>query len=176
LQRQGHSEFHQSTEKCHFASRLTSEGKLRLAAYLDCPRYLRAHGCAALEALVAQASPLGEYVLHQLATQYPRERAGREVLTLAERIPHPVRQLTFLQHAETRLQFPAGSLSEVLGLGHAARYRLEEVLSELVLTMPEVRARLRGVRLPLRDPRLRALVARSLRHEPPPDQRQDLRA
>jgi DNA primase len=141
----------------------------------DPDSYVRAHGCAALETLVAQASPLGEYVLQQLATQYPQERAGREVLTLAERIPHPVRQLTFLQRAETHLQFPAGSLSEVLGLGHAARCRLEELLSELVLTIPEVRARLRGVTLPLRDPQLREVVARTLR-ESLPNVRQEIRA
>lgn len=114
-------------------------------------------------------------MLQQLATQYPQERAGREVLTLAERIPHPVRQLTFLQRAETHLQFPVESLSEVFGLGHAARHRLEEILAELVLTMPEVQARLRGVTLPLRDPQLRAVVARALR-EPFSDDRQEMRA
>jgi hypothetical protein len=127
-----------------------------------------------LEVLVTQASPLGEYVLNQLATQYPQEQAGREVLALAVRITHPVRQLIFLQQAETRLQFPSGSLSEVLGLGHAARYRLEELLSELVLTIPEVRTRLRGVTLPLRDPQLRAVVDRALRQSLS-DDRQEMR-
>ena len=42
---------------------------------------------------MAQASLLGVYVLQQLATRYSQERAGREVLTLVERIPHPVWQL-----------------------------------------------------------------------------------
>jgi DNA primase len=142
----------------------------------DPDSYVRAHGYAALEVLVAQASPLGEYVLHQLATQYPQERAGREVLALAERITHPVRQFTFLQNAEAKLQLPAGILSEVLGLGDTARHRLEELLSELVLTIPEVRSRLRGVTLPLRNPQLRALVTCTLRHEPLTGDRQEMRA
>lgn len=141
----------------------------------DPDSYVRAHGCAALETLVAHAAPLGDYVLRQLATRYPPERAGREVLALAERIPHPVRQLTFLRQAETCLQFPTGSLSELLGLGQAARHRLEEIVAELVLTIPEVQARLRGVTLPLRDPRLRAVVARALR-EADVDERQEIRA
>ena len=148
---------------------------VKLPPEYDPDSYVRAHGCAALEALVGQASSLSEYVLHQLATQYPQEQAGRAVLALAERISHPVRQLTFLQQAETCLQFPSGSLSEVLGLGHAARYRLEEILAELVLTMPEVRARLRGVTLPLRDPQLRAVVTRTLR-QLLSDDRQEMRA
>ncbi|NOT56412.1 MAG: DNA primase [Deltaproteobacteria bacterium] len=141
----------------------------------DPDSYVRVHGGPALEALVAQASPLGEYVVRQLAAQYPQERAGREAVTLAERISHPVRQLTFLQQAETYLQFPPGSLSEVMGLGHAARHRLEEILVELVLTIPEVRERLRGVTLPLRDPRLREVVARALR-ESEADERLERRA
>jgi hypothetical protein len=114
-------------------------------------------------------------VLRQLATRYPQERAGREALTLAERIPHPVRQLTFLRQAETYLQFPAGSLSELMGLGQAARHRLEEIVAELVLTIPEVQARLRGMMLPLRDPRLREVVARVL-GEAGADQRREMRA
>lgn len=141
----------------------------------DPDSYVRAHGRAALETLVAQPSPLGDYVLQHLARQYPQERAGREVLTLAERIPHPVRQLTFLQQAETWLRFPPGSLSEMLGLGQAARHRLEELVAELVLTIPEVHARLRGVTLPLRDPRLREVVARALR-ESDADERREMRA
>ena len=105
----------------------------------DPDSYVHAHGGAAFEALVTQAVPLDAYVLQQLATQYPPEQAGREVLALAEQIPDPVRQLLFLQRAEARLQVPAGSLSEVLGIGDTARQRLEELVSELVLTIPEVR-------------------------------------
>lgn len=129
----------------------------------DPDSYVRTHGGPALAALAALASSLGEYMVRQLAAQYPQERAGREVVTLAERITHPVRQLFFLQQAETCLQFPPGSLSEVMGLGHASRHRLEEIVAELVLTIPEVQARLRGVTVPLRDPRLRAVVARAPR-------------
>ncbi len=86
-----------------------------------------------------------------------------------------MRQLTFLQQAETCLRFPPGSLSELLGLGQAARQQLEEIIAELVLTIPEVQARLRGVTLPLRDSRLRAVVARALQ-EAGTDQRRELRS
>jgi hypothetical protein len=51
----------------------------------------------------------------------------------------------------------------VLGLGHAVRHRLEEILAEFVLTLSEVQARLRGVTLPLRDPQLCAVVDLVLR-------------
>lgn len=40
-------------------------------------------------------------------------------------------------------------------------------MSELVLTIPEVRAHLRGVTLPLRNLHLRALVCRALKQETP---------
>jgi len=142
----------------------------------DPDSYVRAHGRAALEAVLARASRLDVYVLDQLTTHYPKEQAGREVLALAERISHPVSQLTFLQNAEARLQLPAGSLSEVLGIGHTARRRLEELLAELVLTIPEVRSRLRGVTLPIRNPQLRALVIHTLRHELLTSERQEMRA
>lgn len=141
----------------------------------DPDSYVRAHGPEAVDTLMARAAPLGAYVLRHLATRYPQERAGREALTLAERIPHPVRQLTFLRQAETCLRFAPGSLSEMLGLGQAARQRLEEIVAELVLTIPEVQARLRGVTLPLRDPRLRAVVDHALRHESPPEARHEIR-
>lgn len=69
------------------------------------------------------------------------------------------------QRAEATLGLPAGSLTEAAGIGHAARQRLEEILCGLLLTVPEVRARLRTVSLPLRNPQLRALAARALHGE-----------
>jgi len=71
---------------------------------------------------------------------------------------------------------PAGSLSEVLGIGDTARQRLEELVSELVLTIPEVRVHLRGVTLPLRSPHLRAVVSRALQHEQLPAGQHELQA
>ena len=142
----------------------------------DPDSYVRDHGGAAFEELVAQAVPLDTYVLQQLVMQYPQDQAGREVLALAEQIPHPVRQLLFLQQAEARLQVPAGSLSEVLGIGDTARQRLEELVSELVLTIPEVRVHLRGVTLPLRNPHLRAVVSRALQHEQLPAGQHEIQA
>ena len=136
-----------------------------LPATYDPDSYVRAHGPAALEALLTQAVPLAAYVLQQLVTQCPKHHAGSEVLALAEQIPGPVRQLLFLQQAEARLQLPAGSLSEVLGIGDTARQQLEETLSELVLAIPEVRSHLRGVLLPLRNAQLRTVVQRALQHE-----------
>jgi hypothetical protein len=86
---------------------------------------------------------------------------------------HPVSQLLFLQKAEARLQFPAGSLSEALGIGDAARLRLEEILSQLVLTVPEVRAQLRGMTLPVRNPQLRELITRTLQQPSATEERPD---
>ena len=133
-----------------------------LPATHDPDSFVRVHGGAALAALIAQAVPLDAYVLQQLATQSAQEQAAREVLALAEQMPNPVRQLLFLQQAEARLQLPAGSLSEALGIGHTARQHLEELVTELVLTIPEVRAHLHGVMLPLRTPHLREAVHRAL--------------
>ena len=131
----------------------------------DPDSYVRACGGAALEARIAQAVPLAAYVLEELVRQYPQERAGREVLALAEQMSDPVHQLLFLQQAEARLQLPVGSLSEVLGIGETARQRLEEVMVDLVLTIPEVRAHLRGTLLPIRNPQLRAVMSRALQLE-----------
>lgn len=132
----------------------------------DPDSYVRAHGRAALEALITQAVPVDRYVLQQLVIRSPQEQACGAVLTLAEQMPNPVRQLLFLQQAEAQLQLPAGSLSEVLGIGDTARQQLEEILSELVLTVPEVRTHLQGVMLPLRNGQLRAVVRRVLQQEP----------
>ena len=82
----------------------------------------------------AHALPLDAFVLNQLTTHASKAQAGRAALTLAEQLTHPVSQLTFLQQAESRLQLPAGSHSEALGIGDATRPDLEEVLSQLVLT------------------------------------------
>lgn len=133
-----------------------------LPATHDPDSFVRAHGGAALAARIAHAVPLDAYVVQQLTTQSAQEQAAREVLALAEQIPNPVRQLLFLQQAEARLQLPAGSLSEVLGIGDTARQQLEELVTELVVTIPEVRVHLRGVMLPLRTPHLRAAVSRAL--------------
>jgi hypothetical protein len=84
-----------------------------------------------------------------------------------------VSQLLFLQKAEARLQCPAGSLSEALGIGDAARLRLEEILSQLVLTVPEVRAQLRGMTLPVRNPQLRELITRTLQQPSATEERPD---
>ena len=140
-----------------------------LSALHDPDSFVRVHGTTALAALIAHAVPLDAFVLQQLATQSAQEQAAREVLALAEQIPNPVRQLLFLQQAEARLQLPAGSLSEVLGIGDTARQQLEETLSALVLTIPEVRTHLHGVMLPLRNPQLRAVVHRALQQEVLPD-------
>jgi len=140
-----------------------------LPATHDPDSYVRTHGIAALAALIAQAVPLDTYVLQQLATHYSLEQAGREVLALAEQLSHPVRQVLFLQQAEARLHVPAGSLSEVLGIGDTARQRLEELVADLVRLIPAVRAHLRGVTLPLRNAHLRAVVRRTLQGAPSPD-------
>jgi len=142
----------------------------------DPDSYVRAHSGAALEARITQAIPLDGYVLQRLVTQSPPDQASREVLALAEQMTHPVRQLFFLQQAEAQLQLPAGSLSEVLGIGDTARQRLEELVSELVLTIPEVRAHLRGVMLPLRNPHLRAVVSRALQHAQIPAEQHEVHA
>ena len=142
----------------------------------DPDSYVRTHGSAALETVLANAVPLGVFVLDQLTAHASKTQAERAVLALAERITHPVSQLVFLQHAEERLQSPAGSLSEVLGIGDTARQRLEELVSELVLTIPEVRAHLRGVTLPLRNPHLRAVVSRALQQETPSAEPHELQA
>ena len=131
----------------------------------DPDSYVRRHGRAALEQVLAHAAPLDAFVLDQITTQTSKAQASRAVLALAEQLTHPVNQLMFLQKAEVRLQLPAGSLSEALGIGDTARRRLEEVVAELVLTIPEVRAHLRGVLLPLRNPQLRTVVQRALQHE-----------
>lgn len=140
----------------------------------DPDSYVRAHGRAALEALITQAVPVDRYVLQQLVAYSPQEQAYGAVLTLAEQIPHPVRQLLFLQQAEARLRLPAGSLSEVLGIGDTVRQQLEETLSELVLTIPEVRTHLHGVMLPLRNRQLRAVVSRALQQELVPERPHEL--
>jgi DNA primase len=132
----------------------------------DPDSYVRAHGGDAFKALIVQAIPLDAHVLQQLGTQYAREQAGREVVVMAERMPDPVRQLLFLQQAEVQLQLPAESLSELLGIGETARQRLEELVSELVLVIPEVRTHLRDVMLPLRNPQLRKVVSRALQQGP----------
>jgi DNA primase len=132
----------------------------------DPDSYVRVHGRAALDTLLASTKRLDLYVLDQLVRQHPREQAGREMLALAGQLTHPITQLTFLQLAEATLCLPAGSLTETAGIGHAARQRLEELFCGLLLTVPEVRERLRGVSLPLRNPHLRALAARALRNEP----------
>ena len=49
-------------------------------------------------------------------------------------------------------------------------------MSELVLTVPEVRAHLRGVTLPLRNPHLRAVVSRALQQETPSAEPHELQA
>ena len=139
----------------------------------DPDSFVRAHGPAALEARIAQAVSLDRYVLQQIVTHHSREQAGREVLALAVQIPNPVGQLLFLEQAEGRLQLPAGSLSEILGIGETARQQLEEILSELVLTIPEVRRHLHGVVLPLRNRQLRAVVRRALQQERVPEQPQE---
>jgi DNA primase len=131
----------------------------------DPDSYVRGHGRAALDTVLASTKRLDLYVLDQLVRQHPREQAGREMLALAAQLTHPITQLTFLQHAEAALCLPAGSLTEAAGIGHAARQRLEEILCGLLLTVPDVRARLRTVSLPLRDPQLRALAARALHGE-----------
>jgi DNA primase len=139
----------------------------------DPDSYVRACGGAALAARLAQAVPLEAYVLEELVRQYPQERAGREVLALAAQIADPVHQLLFLQQAEARLQWPVGSLSEVLGIGETARQRLEDVMAELVLTIPAVRAHLRGTLLPIRNPQLRAVMRRALQWEQLPVAQQE---
>ena len=142
----------------------------------DPDSYVRKHGRRALEQILVKAVPLDAFVLDQLTQQTSRTKAAREVLTLAEQMPHPVSQLMLLQKAEARLQLPAGSLAEVLGIGDTARQRLEELVAELVLSIPEVRSHLRGVLLPLRNPHLRTVVQRALQHEQIPAEEHGLRA
>jgi DNA primase len=132
----------------------------------DPDSYVRAHGREALGAVLASTKRLDAYVLDQLVTQYSCEQAGRKVVELSTQLTHPIAQLAFLQQAEERLRLPAGSLTEAAGIGHAARRQLEELLCGLLLTVPEVRERLRGVLLPLRNPHLRVLAAHALRNEP----------
>jgi len=139
----------------------------------DPDAYVRRHGRTALETVLAHASPLDEFVLEQLTTQASKTLAARSALALAAQLIHPVSQLLFLQKAEARLQFPAGSLSEALGIGDAARLRLEEILSQLVLTVPEVRAQLRGMTLPVRNPQLRELITRTLHQQSSTEERPD---
>ena len=139
----------------------------------DPDAYVRRHGCMALEHVLAHVSPLDDFVLEQFTTQASKTLAARTVLALAAQLIHPVSQLLFLQKAEARLQFPAGSLSEALGIGDAARLRLEEILSQLVLTVPEVREQLRGMTLPVRNPQLRELITRTLQQQSSTEERPD---
>ncbi len=136
-----------------------------LPAGEDPDSYVRVHGRVALDTLLARTLKIDAYVLDQLVTQYPREQAGQEILALAAQLSHPITQLTFLQHAEATLHLPSGSLTEAAGIGHATRQQLEELLCGLLLTVPEVRERLRGISLPLRNPRLRVLATRVLQNE-----------
>lgn len=137
----------------------------------DPDSYVRRHGRTALEQVLTNTSPLDEFVLDQLTTQPSKTHAAHAVLALAEQLTHPVSQLQFLQKAEARLQFPAGSLSEALGIGDTARRRLEEILSQLVLTIPEVRTQLHGVTLPVRNPQLREIIGRALQQDSLPQER-----
>jgi hypothetical protein len=59
---------------------------------------------------------------------------------------------------------------EAAGMGAAARQQLEDLLCGLLLTVPEVRARLRTHTLPFSQPALREIAAAALRQHvcPPP--------
>ena len=72
----------------------------------------------------------------------------------------------FLQAAEQQFKLPAGSLAEAAGIGAPARRHLEELLCGLLLTVPEVRARLRSCSLPVADPQVRAIAESALQGKP----------
>jgi DNA primase len=128
----------------------------------DPDSYLATKSRAALENVLAQAQPLHAYVLKHLVANQDKARAARKALELSCAFTHPVTRLTFLQQAEEVFGFPSGSLIEAAGIGSAARQRLEEILCDLLQTIPAVRQRLRGVSLPITDPQLRTMATKAL--------------
>ena len=128
----------------------------------DPDSYLATKSRAALENVLSQAQPLHTSVLKHLVANQDKAPAARKALELSCTFTHPVARLTFLQQAEEVFGFPSGSLIEAAGIGRAARQRLEEMLCDLLQTIPAVRQRLRAVSLPITDPQLRAIATRVL--------------
>ncbi len=139
---------------------------VRLPEGEDPDSYLGRYGPAALHELMAAAVPLTIYILDTLLARGDPAQAARDAVALASQVHEPTCKLVFLQAAEQQFRLPAGSLTEAAGIGAPARRHLEELLCGLLLTVPEVRARLRSCSLPVADPQVRAIAESALQGKP----------
>ena len=143
---------------------------VRLPHGSDPDAYLRRHGVVAFQEVLTHAVPLRTFVFAAWQTRSEQSTALRNLLTLVGQVSDPVARLTLVHEAERQFRLPPGSLMEAAGMGAAARQQLEDLLCGLLLTVPEVRARLQTHTLPFSQPALREIAAAALRQHacPPP--------
>jgi len=140
----------------------------RLPHGSDPDAYLRRHGAVAFQELLTHAVLLSTFVFDTWRTHSENGTALRNILTLVGQVSDPVARLTLVHEAEQQFRLPPGSVMEAAGIGTAARRQLEDLLCGLLLTVPEVRARLQTHTLPFSQPALREIATSALRQTPYP--------
>ena len=145
-----------------------------LPADEDPDTFVRRHGSTALTELLTTAQPIVSCVVETLRRTNDHTHTLHAVITLAQQLQTPLARLAVLHEAERVLALPAGSLVEAAHMGEHGRRELEGMLCGLLLTVPAVRAQLRGKRLPLSDPALHALAEQVLQGRPYADELRDV--
>ncbi len=140
----------------------------RLPQGSDPDAYLRRHGAVAFQELLTHAVLLSTFVFDTWRTHSENGTALRNILTLVGQVLDPVARLTLVHEAEHQFRLPPGSVMEAAGIGAAARQQLEDLLCGLLLTVPEVRARLQTHTLPFSRPALREIATHARRQTPYP--------
>lgn len=138
---------------------------VRLPPGSDPDAYLRRHGTVAFQELLTHVVPLSTFVFDTWRTHSETGTALRNILTLVGQVSDPVARLTLVQEAEHQFHLPPGSVMEAAGIGAVARRHLEDLLCGLLLTVPEVRARLQTHTLPFSQPALREIATSALRQK-----------
>lgn len=115
--------------------------------------------------MLIHAIPLSTFVFDTWRIRDDSDTVLHNVLILAGQVIDPIARLALLQEAEHQFRVPAGSLMAAAGIGTAARQQLEELLCGLLLTVPDVRVRLRNHTLPFSQPSLREIATHVLRQK-----------
>jgi DNA primase len=141
---------------------------VRLPHGSDPDAYLRCHGAVAFQELLTHAVPLSAFVFDTWRTRSETGTALRNILALVGQVSDPVARLALVHEAEHQFHLPPGSVMEAAGISAVARQQLEDLLCGLLLTVPEVRARLQTHTLPFSQPALREIATSALRQTPYP--------